>query len=49
MISLRGPNGNLLSAVGTKLPRTCATACPQLAKADAASQAHPLVNPPKLV
>ena len=27
-----------------KLPRTCATARPQLAKADTAFQAHPLVN-----
>ena len=26
------------------LPRTCATARPQLAKADTAFQAHPLVN-----
>jgi hypothetical protein len=29
---------------GTWLPRTCATARPQLAKADTAFQAHPLVN-----
>jgi hypothetical protein len=29
---------------GTQLPRTCATARPQLAKADTAFQAHPLVN-----
>ena len=27
-----------------ELPRTCATARPQLAKADTAFQAHPLVN-----
>jgi hypothetical protein len=27
-----------------KAPRTCATARPQLAKADTAFQAHPLVN-----
>jgi len=32
------------SVVGTQLPRTCATARPQLAKADTAFQAHPLVN-----
>ena len=30
--------------VAHKLPRTCATARPQLAKADTAFQAHPLVN-----
>jgi hypothetical protein len=29
---------------GTQLSRTCATARPQLAKADTAFQAHPLVN-----
>ena len=33
-----------MSPNGTKLPRTCATARPQLAKADTAFQAHPLVN-----
>ena len=30
--------------VGTLLPRTRVTARPQLAKADTAFQAHPLVN-----
>ena len=33
-----------MTAVGTLLPRTCATARPQLAEADTHSQAHPLVN-----
>ena len=33
-----------MTAVGTLLPRTCATARPQLANADTAFQAHPLVN-----
>lgn len=32
------------SVVGTNLPRAHSTACPQLAKADAASPAHPLVT-----
>jgi hypothetical protein len=33
------------SALGTWLPGTCATARPQLAKADTAFQAHPLGQP----
>ena len=37
-----------MSVVGTSLPRTCATARPQLAKADTAFQAHPLVIRPSL-
>jgi hypothetical protein len=38
------PDSDSTSANGTQLPRTCATARPQLAKADTAFQAHPLVN-----
>ena len=33
-----------MSLHGTLLPRMCATARPQLAKADTAFQAHPYVN-----
>jgi hypothetical protein len=32
------------TALGPYLPRTCATARPQLAKADTTFQAHPLIN-----
>jgi hypothetical protein len=35
-------------ADGPLLPRVCAATCPQPAKADAASAADPLVDPPKL-
>jgi hypothetical protein len=37
----------LTAGFGTKPPKGNATACPQLAKADVASPAHALVNPPK--
>jgi hypothetical protein len=33
-----------MSLPGTERPRTYATVCPQLAKADAAFQAHPSIN-----
>jgi hypothetical protein len=37
-----------MAPVGPLLPRPHAAACPQLAKADAASPARPLVKRPKL-